>query len=449
VEPNYTDPSQIGESDTISEAYPNSFLEVKCKIEPELLIENLANDDILPETVFKPEPKNLSKPASKRTGRKRKGQTVRLTPNDEPELFKSLIDPYECSFCTKRFRLHSKLTKHLKQHRSDVMPEQKTTARNPSCPICQQVMASKYCLKRHLINSHYLYSTYRCHHCSEFKSLTKARMEEHLQLWHFETEQACPDCSNVLPNRRAYLKHIKEHQTGKLQCPGCKRSFTKPAQYRTHLKINKTVIHCKQCNAGFHSVRARDVHMQTLHGLVFTCDVCKKPLSNRLNYNSHLRIQHSIHVKPCCKICAKEFEYTEEMVAHEMSEHATRNYICETCGQNFMDKSTMLKHITARHTDDEKVVKENCRVCGKLLKKDSMRNHIRKMHTENRVRKMPKLVYTCPQCPQWKFSRHQHLEGHMIVHNTENRQFFQCSSCGIAYTRRQKFDIHVKKCLIV
>jgi KRAB domain-containing zinc finger protein len=433
-----------------TETEPVSFPEVK--VEPELMIENeeTSLSEIESNKSIVKRRKRRTTPARASTIQ-RPGKFLRLAPDDKPELFKSLTDPYECSFCKERFREIVTLTEHLKKHRTEKWPgHEKTT--HP-CPICDSVWSNKSRLKRHLINSHYKSSTYKCHHCTVFRTLTKATLEEHLLFRHFDIEQQCPDCEIVLPNRRSYLRHIKTHQLpNQLQCPGCKRCFATPQQYRFHMKTNKTVIGCKQCDAAFHTVRSLDTHMQIVHDWIFTCEVCKLPLANRQNYNIHLRIQHSIHVKPSCKYCAREFESTGEMVAHQKSEHELQNYICETCGKNFKTTTQLNVHVKYKHqinADDVRKVK--CDLCGKTLRdKKSVERHIKLIHMNCKpTSKTPKLVYTCPQCPQWKFSRHQHLEGHMVIHNTENRRFFQCFNCGIAYTRRQKFDIHVKKCFAI
>jgi RNase P subunit RPR2 len=423
-------------------------VDVKCENDAETKIETSANGDSdsdRPESLVESSQSTIKRRVKQKPTKKRK--IVRLTPDDEPELFKSLIDPYECSFCKERFRQRFTLFEHLKKHRTEKRQQHKKITSYP-CSICNRDLASKFRLKSHLINSHYKSSSYECHHCPQFRTLTKANLEEHLLMRHFDIEQKCTDCSIVLPNRRMFLKHIKQHQLpNQLQCPGCKRCFATAQQYRFHVKTHKTVISCKQCDAAFHSVRSLDTHMQIVHDWVFTCEVCKLPLANRQNYNIHLRVQHSIHVKPSCKYCAQEFESTGEMMAHQKSEHEYRNYICETCGKNFNTGHEMRSHVSSRHKKDLDMVKEKCHLCGKVMRdKKSVEGHIKRLHTNNTPRKLPKLVYTCPKCPQWKFARHQHLEGHMIVHNTDNRRFFQCFNCGIAYTRRQKFDIHVKKC---
>jgi Zinc finger, C2H2 type len=433
----------------------NHSLEVICKAEPELIIENQWNENSFTESIVKPDPETSEPQTQQPTPKRRKkrrpsGHLVRLEPDDDPELFKSLIDPYECSFCKERFRQRIALTEHIKQHRSEKWPGWpgfNKTNQYP-CPICNRVMITRYQLKRHLISSHYANNTYECHHCPVFKTLTKANLEEHLLIRHFNIEQKCPDCPIVLPNRREYMKHIKKHQLpDQLQCPGCKRCFANPQHYRFHIDTYKTVINCKQCDAGFHTVRTLDTHMQIAHKFVFTCDECQMPLANRLTMNSHLRILHNIHVKPSCKYCGQEFDSIDEMMAHQRNEHVSRNYICETCGKNFITRSTMLTHVSRRHMDDVPIVKEKCPICGRELKdKKILQRHIKAQHTNKKPKKSSSLMYSCPKCPQWRFGRHQQLDAHMIVHNTENRRFFHCLNCGIAFTRKQKFDLHMQKC---
>jgi Zinc finger, C2H2 type len=360
----------------------------------------------------------------------------------------SLTDGHECAFCANRFQQRANLVDHLETYHSDKWPVATFNDCLP-CPFCRRTLPNKYTLNRHILNSHYKRHAYECHHCDTFNTLTKSTLKKHLLMRHFNIEQTCLHCDTILPNRRAYIKHTaKHHPTKTLQCPGCKRTFATTQQYKRHMRTQKVVVHCQQCETIFHTARALDAHMANFHNKVYVCEICEFPLGKLDTYNAHMLNKHGVHQKPRCGYCGREFESNEQLDVHQKTDHESllaQDFICDLCGKGFVLKHSLAAHLKA-HRDKVESKMIRCHLCGKMLKHaKNLESHIKVIHLK--IRKRPqKIEYKCPKCPQWKFPGRQSLGGHMIVHNTENRPFFQCLMCGMAYTRKHKYDVHVTKC---
>jgi uncharacterized C2H2 Zn-finger protein len=356
---------------------------------------------------------------------------------------------YECAFCQKMHNTKKKLIRHMRQHRTERRRTlEKEDSKNYWCSICQKNLSRKNSYMQHLLNRHHKGEAYKCHHCPAFKALTKKNMEDHLLLRHFEIERKCSECNKVFANESSYQKHMRIHTAASTvyQCPSCKKTFRRISTYEKHMRTQKFSINCQQCDAVFHSAMTLDAHMANFHNKVYTCEICKFPLGKLETYNIHMLKKHGIHQKPRCRHCGIEFESTEQLAAHMKGDHMTgKDYICELCGQSFIHQTTLASHVK-RHNKVAERKSVKCHLCGKMLRHSkSLESHIKVIHLKMRQRPQ-KIEYICPKCPQWKFPGRQSLGGHMIVHNTENRPFFQCLKCGMAYTRKQKYDVHITKC---
>jgi Zinc finger, C2H2 type len=396
---------------------------VEIKIEPGIIV----NDDIEPIADVQCKLEPVEDPSQNKLELK----TECASPESESEPFEN--DTYSrkqhfgkkkryfCAHCPSSFRYRSHFSVHVDNHRTIKQDQDKE---------------------------------FKCHHCPKRQFTRKHSLKEHLERFHFPQEtppagnrkrhHSCPVCAKKYYNRNNFADHLEEHkELEKLQCAVCLKTFQKMSQFVRHLRKQKGVFKCTKCEQGFHHPTAIDKHMELVHNESYVCKICSLPLFTRRTFETHQLVRHGIKTKARCKYCGQQFDTKEALKEHvtQHKEAPKRPLVCEHCGQCFRQENDLRLHQES-HTALEKT---KCHLCPKKFKNSrTLANHIQTIHLRKKVR-VSKTQYPCTLCPL-RFERRQHLEGHMIVHNTENRPFFQCNKCGIAYTRRQKLQIHVTKC---
>jgi KRAB domain-containing zinc finger protein len=329
---------------------------------------------------------------------------------------------YFCAHCPSSFHYRSQFATHVDTHRLD---------------------------KQNKLGA------YECHHCPTKRFTRKHSLKEHLETSHFPHQirtiskeklirHTCPVCSKRYSNRNRFADHLSEHnELKKPECHVCKKTFQKLSLLLFHLRHQKASFKCTKCEMGFHHRTTMDKHMEMVHNESYVCKICSLPLFTRRTYETHQLSRHGVKTKAQCKYCDQTFDSKQDMKQHltQHIEAPKRSFVCEQCGHTFRQETDMKLHQES-HTTMEKT---KCDLCPKKFKNTrTLANHVKTVHLRKKAR-AAKTEYPCTMCPL-RFERRQFLEGHLIVHNTENRPFFQCNKCGVAYTRRQKLQIHVTKC---
>jgi KRAB domain-containing zinc finger protein len=187
-----------------------------------------------------------------------------------------------------------------------------------------------------------------------------------------------------------------------------------------HQKSHSNDIHhqCKQCGAGYESLIRLEHHMKKEHRKNQNCPICRRKLSTVYKLINHVKNYHDIDHLLFCEYCATCFATETAKEAHTLSQHGTteivrnidlQHYRCHHCWLSFTSKETIEKHLLTKHFQNT----------GKS-----------------------KMVYDCYEssCDK-KFSKHQYLQGHMIVHS--GKKHFQCDYCALAFTRKPKLQKHL------
>jgi KRAB domain-containing zinc finger protein len=368
----------------------------------------------------------------------------------KPEIPRSNIKDHICPICHEEFPNYSSRERHRRKVHGKVKKVNKNQAIF-SCAHCPSTFGSRPWMLIHM-NSHrsdHEMRKFECHHCPKWYR-TKRQIREHLEIKHFPKKEVarkmpnfhtCGICSGVYYDRHEYQTHLKSHEElDNLECAGCKKKFKSIFVYIRHVQTQKELHTCTKCDAAFHSKGRLDKHMRLQHNESYVCEICDLPLYTRRTFEVHQQVRHGISIKSRCKHCGETYESREKLKEHVKAVHPdTREkpLVCEQCGKAFPTEHDLKLHLES-HSE-----KLECQLCHKKLKNsDTLANHMKNIHSG---RKTDKTEYPCPKCPLL-FERRQYLEGHMIVHNTDNRPFFQCTRCGIAYTRRQKLQAHVGKC---
>nr|XP_040050646.1 zinc finger protein 501-like [Gasterosteus aculeatus aculeatus]XP_040050647.1 zinc finger protein 501-like [Gasterosteus aculeatus aculeatus] len=107
-----------------------------------------------------------------------------------------------------------------------------------------------------------------------------------------------------------------------------------------------------------------------------------------------------------------------------------KTFLCETCGNYFQHKKTLLAHVRKVHRVDQPYV---C-TCGKRFIHDSVFQIHKRVHSDEKP-------FSCKTCGKdFKFS--SGLKGHMLIHTGERP--FSCNTCGKTFTLKSHLKFHTR-----
>lgn len=134
-----------------------------------------------------------------------------------------------------------------------------------------------------------------------------------------------------------------------------------------------------------------------------------------------------------CEICKETFSAHKGLLSH-MAVHYP-NYICDSCGKQFVRKSALRSHINRTHN----MVTIPCKICNRLLKKHYMTRHMR-AHTANQI--LPSNA--CPFCPERFVSYVARMKHMTTIHNT-TRGKYKCTVCPRTFNSASSRSTHFRK----
>ena len=212
---------------------------------------------------------------------------------------------------------------------------------------------------------------------------------------------------------------------GPFVCPhdGCGRSFKRRLPFDNHLRVHQTQ---EQKDAKKVKKKRRRKKQQEKGDSAFKCKDCGFAYNYEKSYLKHLKV-HNIFI---CNICKENFATSEELNKHIETEHrkrerkkfpVDRELKCETCDEVFASLEQLSSHNIKHHG----ITGDPCPICGKYLKRSSMRNHIEKVHKAESARK-----YVCDECGK-VYKTKTDLDTHYTKH-TGDKQYV-CQTCGKAF----------------
>ena len=205
-------------------------------------------------------------------------------------------------------------------------------------------------------------------------------------------------------------------------CPyeNCGKKFKRKAAYENHLNLHKkSDVIDKSVSKKINAKDKREEHK-------FVCQVCESCYNYEKSYLKHLQL-HQIYI---CFHCKEEFTYPNELEEHMKSNHKKksrkklvpeRELKCDTCNIEFPSLDELSSHNKQYH----ELIGDPCHICGKYLKRGSMRNHLEKVHNSEESRK-----YTCPECGK-KYKTKTDLDTHFTKHTGDKQ--YTCPTCGKSY----------------
>ena len=166
------------------------------------------------------------------------------------------------------------------------------------------------------------------------------------------------------------------------------------------------------------------------------CEVCETIFANETLFENHVLEGKCQWV---CKLCKKVYDYSKYKTSvngHRYSIFKSRldqhkkecDHSCKLCGQAFLEKNKLVRHMKFRHSSAKQY---KCDICFVTLKSEtSLFTHKINKHSEESG------IYRCPHCPN-EYQMIQSLSAHLKFSHLGHKKVERpCSVCGKMY------DIH-------
>ena len=139
-----------------------------------------------------------------------------------------------------------------------------------------------------------------------------------------------------------------------------------------------------------------------------------------------------------CDICDKAYEIYGRLVRHRVihSEDGNKTYRheCAKCGDTFIRKNQLGKHMTTHNREDQTVY--TCEICSKsYTRKQDLQFHKDTVHNED-------ARFSCEVCGRW-FTSARFLKIHTVKQTCT--KLYKCEICGDAFPRLNTLTKHRAK----
>lgn len=232
-----------------------------------------------------------------------------------------------------------------------------------------------------------------------------------------ELEQIIP--TDVLPKKCGNISKDKQIYT----CSECKESFLKKIDFNRHLKenhsSNKEFV-CQECNQIFSQAQtlARHSKIHFSNSRNKLCTFCGKCFMRSDDLKRHIRI-HTNERPYACDQCPKKYKQTSELKEHQKSHSNEKNYMCSICGKSLATRNGLYVHLKAHRG----VKNHECTICGnKYVTSGELTSHTKHIHSK--IKPFPCTYEGCDRAFVTKMSLKTHLQTH------DGKKLFQCPTCN-------------------
>ncbi|XP_039700705.1 zinc finger protein 142 isoform X3 [Pteropus medius] len=365
----------------------------------------------------------------------------------------------QCPNCQKFFTSKSKLKTHLlrelgqKAHR---------------CPLCHYSAVERNALNRHMASMHedisnFYSDTYACPVCHEEFRLSQA-LKEHLKS-HTAAAAAEPlplgcfqeGCSYAAPNRKAFVKHLKEtHGTRAVECRhhSCPMLFATAEAMEAHHKSHYA-FHCPHCDFACSNKHLFRKHKKQGHpgNEELRCTFCPFVTFNPVAYQDHVGKMHAHEKIHQCPECNFATAHKRVLIRHMLLHTGEKPHKCELCDFTCRDVSYLSKHMLT-HSNAKDYM---CTDCGYVTKwkhylSVHMRKHLGDLREKYRVgartaalkldclcTSLCNFRYQCNQC-SYRCHRADQLSSHKLKHQGKS---LMCEVCAFVCKRKYELQKHM------
>lgn len=326
--------------------------------------------------------------------------------------------PFICD-CGKTFAQKSQLNDHV--HKVHYL---KRIGSNV-CQICGQVLASGRAVKRHVIQVHS-----RIEKCHQKFGIKKPEEEV--------TDSVEEEVSKSLsPSDRIYICPEQE----------CGKSFKSGGSLKLHAVCHtgKKEFPCPHCGKEFSQQSHLNVHVQTLHlgAKPHMCSVCGKQFSIKSNLKKHLKMHERKRLEEIDEegdgqiLRVETFGLdqnsvvTIEKVSVEVKLETDFRFICEVCGQAFIDESNLASHSRSHENQSY-----SCKICQMNFETWSAKRIHEKEHVGGEQ-------HSCPACNLVCVSKSA-LAKHELTHTGLRPHACTFEGCDKHFIQKSHLNHHLK-----
>lgn len=149
--------------------------------------------------------------------------------------------------------------------------------------------------------------------------------------------------------------HLKTNNSPFI-CYYCDKKLEKIIDLRRHVLGHVRQRRCKICDKGFRDLTVLKRHIWTHTGAKqFACNLCPKKFQQKHCLDQHL-FKHQGKDSIKCSICHKLFSTKYNAKVHMKTMHK-KPESCDLCGERFITKSELVKHLSI-----------DLKTCGRVIK---------------------------------------------------------------------------------
>ena len=308
------------------------------------------------------------------------------------------------------------------------------------CDSCDRSFTSSSGLKGHQRVKCESFKKQACDICGK---LVEQRLMDYQKVRVHIKPHKCDTCGSKFGVASVLKQHIKPHHgEGRRKCPHCEKTFEGKTLLNKHIRKNHKALQKEQCTKCGKTVIDLEMHLLRNHGAKenLQCGQCGKKFDNRLKLTSHEYSSHTERIPKDVEIEMVKCDHCEKMFRkaylkwHIKEVHdKIRDYVCDTCGMAFTQKSSLIKHSSV-HSG---IRAYKCDLCSKTYTQSCHLNtHKKTVHEGRRD-------HICSHCGK-AFGVPKALKLHTSTVHLGIKKW-KCTLCSNAYGQSHELKKHKQK----